>query len=377
MRHRNRNRTEYEQLKSKILLRFFCLGIIAQIVVYSFYMIVWQGRGGDWVVHLFRGMFHMNTDGAVSLYHRTLRTYIDIIWLAAFSLIFFILFKIIVQWFIQYFDDVNKGIDALLSEDETIRLPSEMLAIERKLNAVKQILKQRELEVQSAEQRKNDLVMYLAHDIRTPLTSIIGYLNLLSEAPEMPAEQREKYTGITLDKAYRLEKMMNEFFEITRYNLQQISLTKETIDLYYMLVQLCDELSPVFSEKGNRAILQADESLSVYGDPDKLARVFGNVFKNAAAYSVPDTEIVITAEEENDNVVIKIHNCGKTIPKEKLEALFDKFYRLDDARTSNTGGAGLGLAIAREIVTAHGGTIQAKSWKNTVTFTVILPSGRP
>ncbi len=236
---------------------------------------------------------------------------------------------------------VNQGISAILNTDEEIHLPSEMAATERKLYDVKAELKQRTLEAQLAEKRKNELVMYLAHDIRTPLTSVIGYLNLLSEAPDMPAEQRAKYVGITLDKAYRLEKMVNEFFEITRYNFQQIDINKETIDLYYMLVQIIDEMSPVLSSNGNTAILRADENLTVYGDPDKLARVFNNVLKNAAAYSFPGTEILITGCENEYSILISIENKGKTIPKDKLAVIFEKFYRLDESRMSNTGGSGL------------------------------------
>lgn len=171
--------------------------------------------------------------------------------------------------------------------------------------------------------------------------------------------------------------MVNEFFEITRYNLQQIALNKETIDLYYMLVQLTDELSPVLAANGNTAVLRADENLSVYGDSDKLARVFNNVLKNAAAYSFPDTEIIISAEEQDDKITITFQNSGKTIPKEKLSAIFEKFYRLDEARTSNTGGAGLGLAIAKEIINLHGGTITAHSEQETVTFVIFLPETIP
>ena len=190
----------------------------------------------------------------------------------------------------------------------------------------------------------------------------------------MPPEQRAKYTRITLDKAYRLEKMINEFFDITRYNLQQIVIQKEPIDLYYMLVQLTDELLPVLERNGNTVHLQASETLTVPGDPDKLARVMGNVLKNAAAYSYPHTEITISAEKQGDLVVLRFLNQGQTIPQNKLAALFEKFYRLDEARASGTGGAGLGLAIAKEIVALHGGTIWAESQDETVAFTITLPA---
>lgn len=254
--------------------------------------------------------------------------------------------------------------------------PGQYAKISVEMAQIKADVSRKEQELKAETARKNDLVAYLAHDLKTPLTSVTGYLSLLDEAPDMPPEQRAKYTRITLDKAYRLEKMINEFFDITRYNLQQIIVRKEPIDLYYMLVQLMDELLPVLEQNGNTAVLNADEALTVSGDPDQLARVFNNVLKNAAAYSYPDTEIAISAEERDGSVIIRFTNKGKTIPQNKLDLIFEKFYRLDEARTSGTGGAGLGLAIAKEITTLHGGTISAGSGHETVVFTVTLPAGK-
>ncbi len=189
----------------------------------------------------------------------------------------------------------------------------------------------------------------------------------------MPAEQKAKYIRITLDKALRLEKLINEFFEITRYNLQQIILEKENIDLSFMLVQMTDEFFPILKEHENKVDLKVKDNLTIYGDSEKLARVFNNILKNAIAYSDAGTKIVISAEENDDNVIIRFCNHGKTIPEQRLEAIFEKFFRLDDARATNTGGAGLGLAIAREIVTLHGGTIMADSKDRVTTFVVCLP----
>ena len=325
------------------------------------------------MVFLLQRIFHISYIDAADIYDQVFRNHVTAICITFIIIIFFALLHIILNWFAKYFDMINQGIDALLSDDTGIYLPPEMAATERKLNEVQLELKQRTLEADLANQRKNDLVMYLAHDIRTPLTSVIGYLNLMVEAPDLPIEQRTKYMNITLDKAYRLEKMINEFFEITRYNLQQIHISKETVDLYYMLVQLSDELSPVLSANGNFTTLRMDENITVYADPDKMARVFNNILKNAAAYSLPDTEIIIFVEEKENMVAISFINKGKPIPKEKLSSLFNKFYRLDESRSSNTGGAGLGLAIAKEIITLHGGTLTADSENNTVIFTVTLP----
>lgn len=374
MKHKdNQSVIGYTQLKRKFTFYFICITVTAIIMPLFLYRYVWYKRGGDYAVYLLQHICKVDYTDALTMYRQVFRNNVGIIWIMSVTIIFFILFRIILNWLTQYFNVVNQGIDALLSDDAEIYLPLEMAATERKLNAVKSELKKRTLEAQLADRRKNDLVMYLAHDIRTPLTSVIGYLNLMAEAPDMSAEQRAKYVDITLDKAYRLEKMINEFFEITRYHLQQIHISKETVDLYYMLVQLSDELSSVLSSNGNTAVLKIDENLTVDGDPDKLARVFNNILKNAAAYSLPDTEILIFAEEKDNTVVISFVNKGKTIPKEKLSSLFEKFYRLDEARSSNTGGAGLGLAIAKEIISLHGGILTADSENDTVTFTITLP----
>lgn len=366
-------KADYFQLKSKLFFRFLGMMVFAFLIIFVLYKTLWSGKGGDVIVSILQKFFGMDYGEALYIYRQIFRDYADLIWLVGIVFVFFVFLIFFLNWFTRYFNAINQGIDALLEEDAIISLPEEMSAIELKLNTVKRTLQKRALDVQIAEQRKNDLVMYLAHDIRTPLTSVIGYLSLLEEAPDMPLEQKAKYVHITLDKAYRLEKMINEFFEITRYNLQQIKIEKEKIDLYYMLVQLTDELTPILSEKGNSVTLKADENLTVYGDPGTLARVFNNILKNAAAYSYPNTDIIISAVEQENEVVISFHNQGHTIPQNKLSAIFEKFYRMDESRTSNTGGAGLGLVIAKEIISLHGGSIIAESENNTIVFKVTLP----
>ncbi|CDD48563.1 putative uncharacterized protein [Firmicutes bacterium CAG:534] len=238
---------------------------------------------------------------------------------------------------------------------------------------IKSTMQRHEQAIKNETDRKNDLITYLAHDLKTPLTSVIGYLDLLEEASDMPELQRRKYIHITLDKALRLEKLINEFFEITRYNLQQIVLEKEPLDLSFMLMQLTDEFYPLLTAHGNTISLQVEEDLSVFGDSIKLARVFNNILKNAISYSYPNTPIKVVAGKREKDIFICFINQGKTIPAEKLNAIFEKFYRMDEARSTNTGGAGLGLAIAKEIVLLHGGTIDAGSENEMTTFSVTLP----
>ena len=248
-----------------------------------------------------------------------------------------------------------------------------MNPLENKLNEIKGTLKEQRRIAEESEQRKNDIIVYLAHDLKTPLTSIIAYLSLLNEAPDMPVEQRAKYTGISLEKAKRLGELINEFFEITRYNLQNIELEPVEIDLTMMLEQLADELYGVLQEKKLTCEVDVEEDLMIYGDPDKLARVFDNILRNAIAYCYADTEIRIEAKMKDGDIEITFTNAGDKIPGDMLQTIFEKFYRVDGSRSTGTGGAGLGLAIAKQIVELHGG-ILAKSDDNRTQFVVTLPS---
>ena len=273
-----------------------------------------------------------------------------------------------------YLDSVYMAADGILDKDNDLpTLPARISDLELKLRGVRLSVIQNEQIAREAENRKNDLVVYLAHDLKTPLASIIGYLTLLEEAPELPVEQRAKYTSITLEKAYRLEQLINEFFDITRFSLQSVELENNRIDLSMMLMQIADEFYPSLEEKRLKIKLDVPPQLMLVGDADKLMRVFDNLLRNAAAYSYDDTEITIAARQLDNNVEVLCRNIGDKIPPQSLERLFEKFFRVDSARHSGLGGSGLGLAIARNIVELHGGEITAQSSEQFTQFRIILP----
>lgn len=253
--------------------------------------------------------------------------------------------------------------------------PKELKNVEIEVKDVQHSIYRNEHIAKEAEQRKNDLVIYLAHDLKTPLTSIIGYLSLLDESPELSEESRQKFTSITLDKAYRLEQLINEFFDITRFNLQHIELEKNHINLSVMLSQIVDEFYPMLEEKGLTVETYVEPDINIIADSDKLARVFDNILRNAISYGYSNTCLSISAfiNKYGDGVTIKFRNIGDEIPKEKLDRIFEKFFRLDSARNTRSGGAGLGLAIAKQIVDLHGGTIEAVSCAEYTEFIIDIP----
>ena len=275
---------------------------------------------------------------------------------------------------LSLFNKTYQSLDAISKESAEFKsFPKSYSDIEIKLRDMRLDVIGSKQAAAIAESKKNDLVMYLAHDLKTPLTSVIGYLTLLEECPELTTTQKAKYVNIALDKAYRLEQLINEFFEITRFDINSVTLERNRIDLNMMIAQITDEFYPMLSEKNLTVDIDIIEHIVMYADSDKIARVFDNLLKNAVNYSYENTIIRIGARIRRDKVIIKFRNKSDVITPEKLERLFEKFYRADSSRGTATGGSGLGLAISKQITELHGGTIKASSTSDYTDFTVILP----
>ena len=287
-----------------------------------------------------------------------------------------VLAVIIYKFISKYVDNINEvynSLDLILKENnETIKLPSEVNEFTEKLNDIKNDYITSKNNAKEAEQKKNDLIMYMAHDLKTPLTSIIGYLTLLNDEKSISRELQEKYIKIALEKSLRVEELTNQFFDITRYNLHTMPINKTEINITYLLKQLIDECYPMLEKNNLKCVLNAKDKVNYLGDGDKLARAFGNLLKNAISYSYKNTTIEINVKEELDNLYITFRNKGDKIPDYKLEKIFEKFYRGDESRTSTTGGAGLGLAITKEIIELHNGKISVKNNDEYIEFDIVL-----
>lgn len=325
----------------------------------------------QWLYNIFPHLYDLLDNIYELVFERAY--FIFIIFGTTLIIVLSLLYKLLNKIF-SYVFAVSESADKLFDKNvEYINLPPEMVEVEKKLNHFKTEAIKNERLARENEQKKDELIVYLAHDIKTPLTSIIGYLSLLSEIKDMPQEQRNRYIGIALDKSYRLEYLINELFDVARFNSEKIVLEKEEINLNLMLEQIADDFYPTLKEMNKKINFTSDEKTILYADPDKLSRVFNNLIKNAVNYSKENTDIDISILNKENQATVKITNKGKQIPKEKLDKIFEKFYRLDSSRTSKTGGSGLGLAIAKEIVELHGGRIYAESDMKETTFSVILP----
>ena len=304
-------------------------------------------------------------------------------WCADYVLLLFVL-CVAAAWFgcsvyfirrpLAFLDELVEAAGQMtLPDSEPVALSPELSGVQEQLNLALDRARWNAYAAREAEQRKNDLIVYLAHDLKTPLTSVIGYLTLLRDEQELSPALRARYTGVALDKAERLEDLINEFFDITRFNLTHLELELAPVDIVRMLQQVAGEFAPMLEESGLTCRLDLPEKLTYPCDADKLARVFDNLLRNACHYSTAGTAVVVSAAAGEEEIVLTFTNTGITIPEEKLGRIFEQFFRLDASRAAHTGGAGLGLAIAREIVELHGGTISAKSARGITTFTVSLP----
>ncbi|WP_085520562.1 sensor histidine kinase [Tuberibacillus sp. Marseille-P3662] len=229
-------------------------------------------------------------------------------------------------------------------------------------------------EERRAVEGKNELITNVSHDLRTPLTSIIGYMRLIEGDQYIDEVELRYYTSVVYDKSLRLERMVNDLFEYTRLNFGYPNLNDDEIDLIQLLMQLKSQLHPQLNEAGMDVHLynQVDQ-LIITADGDKLARVFENLLMNAVKYGKGTKTIDLSAQTRGHEAIIDVTNYGPKIPEAELPHIFERFYRVEKSRAVETGGSGLGLAITKSIVDLYGGHIDVVSTHHATTFKVVLP----
>ncbi|MDD9270791.1 sensor histidine kinase [Paenibacillus sp. GCM10023248] len=276
-----------------------------------------------------------------------------------------------------YFREISTGIHRLANGDFKSRVhidsKDEFRSIADDINMASEKLQKAVERGDFAESSKDQLVLNLAHDLRTPLTSVLGYLDLILRDGQLTQEQVKHYTSIAFTKSRRLEKLIDELFEITRVNYGMLTIEKKPLDISQLLFQLNEELYPVFEKSMLQVRLHINPHLNLWGDGELLARVFENLLTNANRYGKDGHYVDIHGYLEEGEVVVQVINYGNSIPPEELPHLFDMFYRGDKARTHQGGGTGLGLFIAKNIVEQHGGSIAAESSLIRTLFEVRLP----
>lgn len=326
-------------------------------------------HGDDLGMSTGRLVRHLSRDTLVSF------MLVTVIATICFFIIYFLLFiKRIVKDMTYISDRIIDIADGKSDEKIIIERQDEIGEIAGRINEMAEQINQLITSERDALQSNKDLIACVAHDLRTPITSVRGYLDLALDTKHYDLEQRQKYVRIAQTKANRLEYLIHDLFNYTKLTSGEITLHRSKIDLVQLVEQMVEEFYPLFKEEELECTTKYNISyLEMNMDGELIARAVQNLLSNAIKYGKDGKHVYVELECLEQEVQIRVTNYGLVIPEESIKHLFDKFYRVERSRNVKTGGTGLGLNIAQEIVHLHGGRIQVTSGASGTCFTIALP----
>lgn len=303
---------------------------------------------------------------------------IAVIIFAVGIIVFFVTFLLLVNNKIKYIKYISEQVGKIANEELGLSLKvrgnDELAELCKSINSMSKQLKDKFEYEREIENTKNELITNISHDLRTPLTAIIGYLDILKNEKYKSREDEREYITSTYNLSIKLKKLIDELFDYTKLSSSDIALELEEVDLSSILMQMLGEYTPVLEAKGLRIITDIEKEIPAKIDIEKIVRVFDNILSNAEKYSIKPSEINVKAENKSGYAGISISNEGEHIEQDKLNKMFEKFYRVDISRSSYNEGTGLGLAISKKIVELHNGQIWAECDGNIITINVRLPN---
>lgn len=302
---------------------------------------------------------------------------IAVVGMAAGLLLFIFYFLLLTRKVTGDLSDIADGISSMTRDREAGSLPvdrqDEIGEIARSVHQMTEELSRLMASEREALQSNKEMIACLAHDLRTPLTSLSGYLNLAMDTDKYDVEQRQHFAEVAARKADRLEGLIQDLFDYTKLMSGEITLHRRRIDFVKLVEQMIEEFYPLLEENELTCSFQTEcRELEMDVDPDLMARAVQNLLSNAVKYGKDGKQIIIRLEKGR-NVTFSVTNYGLIIPEKSLDMIFERFYRVEGARSPGTGGTGLGLNIAKEIITLHGGTITVESGLQGTVFSVEIP----
>ena len=302
---------------------------------------------------------------------------IAVVGMAAGLLLFIFYFLLLPRKVTGDLSDIADGISSMTRDREAGSLPvdrqDEIGEIARSVHQMTEELSRLMASEREALQSNKEMIACLAHDLRTPLTSLSGYLNLAMDTDKYDVEHRQHFAEVAARKAARLEGLIQDLFDYTKLMSGEITLHRHRIDFVKLVEQMIEEFYPLLEENELTCSFQTEcRELEMDVDPDLMARAVQNLLSNAVKYGKDGKQIIIRLEIGR-NVTFSVTNYGLIIPEKSLDMIFERFYRVEGARSPGTGGTGLGLNIAKEIITLHGGTITVESGLQGTIFSVEIP----
>lgn len=336
-------------------------------------------------------------DNFLSRYQEDVRTklsesrrfagFIVIEMIVCFIFFFSVYFVFFTKRIVDYFEQIDRGIEEFsegnFDIEFEVRNEDELSNMARNLNRTTGEINRILAKERDEEKSRKEFITCIAHDLRTPLTSVIGYLQLVmakayeSRSNEELQIKNEEYVKIAYEKAIRLQGLIEELFSFTKTDSTELRLHLTEIDVVKLMEQLADECYPSLQEAGLALEFKTSaEVIKIEADGELMARAIANLLTNGIKYGKDGKKIIIDLYRENENsdLHIRIINYGRLIPEKDIDHIFDKFYRVEDSRSLQTGGAGLGLAITQNIVKLHGGYVNVKSDLSGTVFEIVLPA---
>lgn len=292
--------------------------------------------------------------------------------------VFVLCFLLMSNQHIKYIKYIAKEVKCIaggnLGKTLEVRGKDELAELCVNINTMSKELKDKFEYERDLERTKSELITNVSHDLRTPLTPIIAYLDILKNKKYSTKEEENEYLNSSYNLSIKLKKLIDELFEYTKLSSKGVVLELAEVDICPILSQIAGEYAPMLERDGLRVVTQIpDAELPVKIDVEKMVRVFENILSNAEKYSAKPSDIIVKADSKEDNVVISISNQGGHLNQDKINRMFEKFYRVDSSRSSNIEGSGLGLAISKKIVELHAGQIWAECDEETIIITINLP----
>lgn len=295
-----------------------------------------------------------------------------------FVVVFIVCFLLIINREVKYIKYITKQVKSIVDENFgstlDIRGNDELAQLSRSINFMSVELKKKFEKERELDNTKTELITNVSHDLRTPLTAIIGYLDILKNEKYKTSEEAKEYLTSTYNLSEKLKRLIDELFEYTKLSSSDIVLDFIEADLGNILNQMLGEYAPIFESKGLKIIKHIDEDISVKVDIEKIVRVLDNILSNAEKYSIKPSKIIVRVTKKEDAALISIANKGERIRIEKLSKIFEKFYRVDTSRSNTIEGSGLGLAISKKIIELHNGEIWAECHGDMITISIKIPT---
>ncbi|AUD25374.1 sensor histidine kinase [Bacillus sp. HBCD-sjtu] len=302
-----------------------------------------------------------------------------------YSFLYFIVFLIfttayfacMTKTMMKRLSEINKNVKEISKGNFEVYIPiskhDEIGELATNVNRMAKSLKESVENEKKSQEMKNEMISNISHDLRTPVTSLIGYADLLGNKLHANGEECEQYVSILKRKSYELKNQVDELLEYCQINYREIELHKSVVNMKALMEQIMIDFVPQLDDANMSFCIKGDKELHVEIDVALMVRLFENVISNSIMYGKDGKEILILVSKRDMNVEIEVKNFGQCIPDENLPYVFEKFYRGEKSRSSHTGGKGMGLAIARSIAKLHKGDITVRSNEKETVFTIALP----